>query len=626
VANTIGYRRRKGTLGLLRRLASDVAGWPARVVEFAPLIARAQHMNHLGAQPRGTVDVRGLADIERLDGPFDPLAHTVDVRRIGAIPPRGRYNLPSIGAFVWRLRPYSVTLTPAYCVEEAGAHCYTFSVLGNRAPLFSAGRPADPEADPGPADLPAPISRHAFARDPGAYYGEGKSLAVYRDDQLVPLEQIVAADLSSWGYAARRGKLAIDPEEGRMAFPLSQLPRRVRVRYYYGFSDELGGGEYERRLREEEGAVFIPVRGLEELQRALEAYRPDSASQRYNNQPARVVIEIGDSGVYSLPFRLRLRAGNSLQLRAAVGARPVIRLIDWSPDAPDPLFVEVEPGGRMTLDGLLISGRAVLVRGVLPEDPTDSGRLAADRPHKTADDCATSLSLRHCTLVPGWNLDQHCRPKRPSETSLELDHFAGRVLIERCIIGSIQVRADAVGTDPLPISILDSIVDAAEPNGEAIGGAGMPVAHALLTVRRCTIFGIVDVHAIELAENSIFMDCLNVARRQLGCMRFCYVPAGCRTPRRYNCQPDLAMTAVSAEDRPAAAERVRPRFNSVRYGQPAYAQLAETCAPEIRSGADDESEMGVFHDLFQAQREANLRARLLEYSPAAADIGIIFVS
>src|SRR3954470_9760203 len=33
VANTIGYRRRKGTAAALEQLARDVTGWPAAVVE-----------------------------------------------------------------------------------------------------------------------------------------------------------------------------------------------------------------------------------------------------------------------------------------------------------------------------------------------------------------------------------------------------------------------------------------------------------------------------------------------------------------------------------------------------------------------------------------------------------------
>ena len=73
-------------------------------------------------------------------------------------------------------------------------------------------------------------------------------------------------------------------------------------------------------------------------------------------------------------------------------------------------------------------------------------------------------------------------------------------------------------------------------------------------------------------------------------------------------------------------QRVRPQFNSMRYGTPTYGQLADACAEEIKRGADDESEMGVFHDLFQPQRDANLRARLEEYTPAGSDAGIIYAS
>jgi hypothetical protein len=72
--------------------------------------------------------------------------------------------------------------------------------------------------------------------------------------------------------------------------------------------------------------------------------------------------------------------------------------------------------------------------------------------------------------------------------------------------------------------------------------------------------------------------------------------------------------------------RVQPQFNSLRYGTPTYCQLADACATEIKRGASDQSEMGAFHDLYQPQREANLRARLDEYIPAGMDAGIIFAS
>jgi hypothetical protein len=62
------------------------------------------------------------------------------------------------------------------------------------------------------------------------------------------------------------------------------------------------------------------------------------------------------------------------------------------------------------------------------------------------------------------------------------------------------------------------------------------------------------------------------------------------------------------------------------YGTPAYCQLSESTAGEIRRGADDESEMGVFHDLFGPQREAILRARFDEYTPAGMEAAIFFAT
>src|SRR5262245_30577340 len=46
VANTIRYRRSKGTVALLEELAMAVAGWPARAVEFYRLLGVVQNINY----------------------------------------------------------------------------------------------------------------------------------------------------------------------------------------------------------------------------------------------------------------------------------------------------------------------------------------------------------------------------------------------------------------------------------------------------------------------------------------------------------------------------------------------------------------------------------------------------
>jgi hypothetical protein len=115
--------------------------------------------------------------------------------------------------------------------------------------------------------------------------------------------------------------------------------------------------------------------------------------------------------------------------------------------------------------------------------------------------------------------------------------------------------------------------------------------------------------------------------RQAGCVRFCYLPAASVTPRRYRCQPDLALQGIAD---PAAANairlRIKPAFTSHEYGQPGYAQLKLTVPSEITEGADDGAEMGAFRFLQQPQREANIRASLDEYLRFGLEAGIFFAT
>jgi hypothetical protein len=649
VGNTIHNRRRKGTLALLELLARDVANWPARAVEFFRLLGWNQNLNHPHYDRARTADLREIVSLGLIDGPFDTLAHTVDVRRINSRRRQERYNIPSVGLFVWRLQSLSITRAPAFCAEGLGPHRFTFSVLGQDAPLFIK---AEPETDPThiaeELNLPSPVRRVAFDKNKALFYGPGKSFAIWAEDwagfdphKPIPADAIMPADLTDWQYSPPLGRVAVDPVLGRFAFPAAQIPRKgVKVAYHYGFSANMGGGEYTRELFDpapREGDVPDPSAAGKTIRQMVlpTPYRVGrgqpfrhlrDALQRWAEQkPADAVIEVMDSGVYVEPLHITLREGQTLQLRAADGVRPVIRMLDWQTDLPDSLSVFMQARTRFTLDGFMITGRSVHLYGPRPETPQDP-RVPI---------CGSEVVIRHCTLVPGWGIGCDCEPDRPAEASLELYNIRAKVRIEHSILGSIQINEDEVTADPIPMQITDSILDAMWPQREAIGAPGLAVAHALLAIRRSTVFGIVDVHAVELAENSIFSACVNVARRQLGCMRFCYVQPGCRTPRRYRCQPDLAAQAVKEtipnpdqQDAEIYCERlrVRPQFTSERYGNPGYAQLALTCAEEIRRGADDESEMGAFHDLFQPQREANLRARLEEFTPAGMDAGIIFAT
>ena len=625
VANAIHYRRRKGALSVLEDLALAVAGWPARAVEFYRLLGWTQNISYLHLDRGRTVDVRDGDALQDIDGPFDELAHTVDIRG-GSSPHRSHIgNIPVVGVYVWRLKSYSVTQTPAYCFEEEGPNCFLFSVLGNDVQLFTDPQ-IPPPHPPGKLNLPTPIRRRDFennetsetteASESGvpAYYGAGKSLQIWTGSLSRPVEAkyIVPADLTDWTYRPLPGQVAVDPALGRIAFPPSQTRRQgVWVSYHYGFSADIGGGEYDRPLSQPAAYKLYLVGEHQTFARIY-----DALTQWQSDQPLNAVIEITDSGVYVEPISISLKAKQTLQIRAANRKRPVLRLLDWQTSLPDDLTVTGEPGTWFILDGLLITGRGVQVEGNV-----------------------AGVTIRHSTLVPGWGLHCDCEPLRPTEPSLQLINAPDCISIEHSIIGSIQVDRDEVKEDPGLIRINDSIVDATSPDRVALGAPESLCAYAVLTIKRSSVFGQIQTHAIQLAENSLFMGSILACRRQQGCMRFCYVPHGSRTPRRYECQPDLVEAAVNnlfnrgdltAIERDTLIQgerlRVEPEFNSTRYGAPTYCQLADRCACEITRGADDESEMGVFHDLYQPQRRSNLRTRLDEYTPAGMDAEIIYAS
>lgn len=649
VAATLAFRRRKGTLALLEQLGGAVAGFPSRAVEAYRLLARTQHVNHARLDRGRSVDLRGFEALDLLSTPFESSAHFVDVRRISSSRTQGRYGLTDVALFAWRLKAYALPPSPAYCLDRQ-PNCYRFSILGNDQPLFTRA-----EREPAPThiaeelNVPGPIRRlalraipHRGQPNPGAstaYYGLGKSVMLWtygwpKEDaaELVPFpaDRVVVADLSDFRYSPPAGFVALDPALGRLAFPVAHAPDKpVYVGYCYGFSADLGGGPYDRRLEQRPDAEVFRVSGQAEFQRRLEPWKKGSGGDGAGSR-RRHVIELTDSGIYSPPFRLEIPSGDSLQIRAANGERPVIFIPERFLEQLDDLSVTLGSGAELVFDGLTLVNRGVTVRGAEGDAPTDP--------------CATRLKLRHCTLVPGWTLDANCKPLCPTEPSLVLLNLQGVVELEHSIVGSIQVEQDAIRAEPLRLMARDSIIDATGsdcdgPGCEAIGRLARGIAHAVLHMERCTVIGRVRVHAIELAEDALFTGEVTVARSQVGCIRYCYVPARSRTPRRYQCQPDLVeralreradWSALPAATRDTLTEaeqiRVRPQFVSLRYGTPTYCQLAQACAPEILRGADDEAQLGVFHDGYEAQRSTILRTRLGEFTPSAGEADVIFVT
>lgn len=626
VANTMAYRRRKGTAAVVEQLARDVTGWNANVVEYFQLLATTQYMNHIRLENLSVADLRYSKPLEFISTPFDKVAHTADVRRIASR--RGKYNIPNIGIFLWRLNNYSITRAPAFKLD---ARRYLFDALGKDTQLYNKPETEDEITHLAePINVPMPITRRVLARDRAQYYGlkardEFRSILINRNGVDISLADrtntspprplIDICDLSDitdssgnvigWAHEPK-DRISLDPVLGRLAFPENEPPpRSVHVSYNYGFSTEMGGGEYGRGTTFSKLARVIKVPTDQPTVQAAIA----ALLAQFPRLPGGVIeIEkpktVATSIYHELSGTISIPAGKVIELRAADQHRPVIKL-------NGDLRITGNGDGQLLLNGLVITGASLRV------PPTAQLRL---------------LRLTHCTVVPGPVQTTVTSPPSglsPAPQSLLVE--APDVSIE--LISSISGPIGAV--DGAQVSIRNSIVDARGETEVAYAnvltfGSGSPPGPtepgAPLKVVNSTIIGKVNTLTMEYASNAIFYAALlpgdlwpapvHAERLQAGCVRFSYVPPGSRLPRLFRCQPADATDAA----------RVRPVFTSLRYGDAGYCQLSTSCAVEIRQGADDQAEMGAFHDLYQPQREANLSASLSEFLRFGLEAGIFFAS
>jgi hypothetical protein len=627
VAKTIYYRRRKGTPAMLEELARDVTGWGAHVVEFFMLLDWNQHLEHLRLDCHGCPDLRRVDVGDRVGGPWDTTTHTVDVRPISEWD--GWYNLPNIGFFLWRLRAYRLTRITPCRIGGPTSWRRTFSPLGQDIQLYSAG-----QREPGESGMATeltvetPIRGAAFFEDladvlspppPTAsttYYGDPRttdaSLVVFSAGIPLPANDVECTNLANWDLFSVQPTgttIGIDVARGRLIVPTGRDGEEITVSYYYGFSAPMGGGEYDRAKWLVPSTAPPVLGGGTALDLAIAA-RTSS------------VIEVGDDETYDMSSDITIAAGESLVIQATDGARPHLRLAGGS--------ITILTGGAsasLTLGGLLVEG------GLLIEGDLDT------------------LRILHTTLVPGRSVEQELTsPTTGASLVVSATDLGGAVINTRL---EVEIAFSIVGALRIPshvtkLWLLDSIVDGVlEDGGPPVPGVSDdaetsgPPAH----IERSTLFGPSMFLKLELASESIFAGTVEVEQQQEGCVRFSFVPSGSETPQQYRCQPELeialekerkkALAAQSGTPLPSGweaaleAEVVQwlvPSFETDRYGHAEFGQLRRSSPEQIRTGAEDGSEMGAFCVLKQPQREANLRIRLDEYLPVGLEAGIIYVT
>src|SRR4029077_6630646 len=124
------------------------------------------------------------------------------------------------------------------------------------------------------------------------------------------------------------------------------------------------------------------------------------------------------------------------------------------------------------------------------------------------------------------------------------------IVVQKSILGGMHVNVEATA------KLSDSIVDATDMTAVAYVASIDPVTNrphpgGALTMIGCTVVGKIYSELLTLVSDSIIWAALSAAdiaappplwaaplgavRRQEGCVRFSYLPAGAIVPRRFKC-------------------------------------------------------------------------------------------
>jgi len=597
VANTISYRRRKGTVLVLEQIAKDMTGWGAKAVEFFQLLEDTQYLNHLRLSNLHTPDIRNSEKMELINTPFDSVAHTAEIRNIQS--GRGYYNIPNIGIFLWRLESYPVIDAPA-SQDSSSIGNFKFDSFGFDTQLFnhpSVGASLTQSAKQ--TDLATPISRLNLYYNTSDYYADNeddnKSIKIKVNDKFVPIEDIVVCDLTNWDKCSSivKGQIGIDPKLGRISFSSSyssDILQDVKVSYYYGFSSKVGAGFYPRPEVDDVSTfgskVYAISKKFDNKYRSIQ-----SAFDKWNQDGfPKAIFKVLDSEVYTESIDLSLPINSNLQILAESEERPIIKVNDTVNNTVniDGAGANLDFRSNIVFDGFVFDCPIVIQQGNMGD-----------------------LVFRQCTLIPRSGItslvvnsgtDDVNNVKSNDNINIILDHtITGPIDSSKCS-GSLQV--------------FDSIID---------GQWDTSINCYKINILNSTVFGKAKVVIVDFISNSIFTSPIFAKRRQTGCIRFSYIPEESKVPRRYRCQP-LYSVDISDLENNNVKTNMMPQFTSMTFGTPGYAQLHIGTKKEIFEGADNGNEMGVFNQLYQASRIANLKSALVEYSRFGLEIGMFNIT
>jgi len=473
VANTIRWRRRKGTLLTAEEVARDITGWDAHAVEGFRRLARTRHDLDPPPVATGPVTPRrdgpvtrtsqgGFADLRSAPGalltggPFDEAFHHADLRRgSGTV---GHFSAEKLVVHCWRLLSLEVAgATPVGVAGQDGE--YAFDPTGREIPLFLPSRGITGSTGLTTAwQVPGPLTAAV-----GRIMADAGVPAAYRVTGGAPT--------------------AVVPETGR--FAVAAAPDQdLTVSYYYGLGGPIGAGTGVLA-----GETPLGVAG-EKLVAGGAGLDAALAGARRGD-----TVTIADSRTYATVADVACAAdGNDtsrgavpavpLTVRSRPGERPLIRFPEHHEPGGRPQWVfHGGAGARLVLDGLFVSGGDIVLRGPFEhvkitgctfdpgtlKDAVPGRDAPARRRHRASAGEASepALTVRESVdgrpLLPTRLWIEPAPPGQPGQWPGPPD--AVRCLeVERSILGPIRTRSGGLAER---VVVSDSILQGFHTSAEA---------------------------------------------------------------------------------------------------------------------------------------------------------------
>jgi hypothetical protein len=644
VAKTIYYRRRKGTPRVLEELIADITGWDGKVVESFRFLMRCAH--RLDPPLAERVDpVPGWADLrlpriaETADGPWDPFAHTADVRKShGKI---GRWNIPKISFHLFRLA--SISLRGVQPRARAGGATFTFDPSGREIQLFMPRRRDEQYSwdrwrSARPWEVPAPMACRTLGNAEYVVTADvvarmltaGVSVGAAGElDPIVGERFATEAALKTWlasivdaGHKAelqapgnydRLRKLALIDDCGKAAL----WPGGVAV-------EPTGGLPVERErvaaaslvdwsLTDPDRDLLVdPVRGRLAFRAPAAPAEPTAARVDYayglgggigagGVDRRRELVDTPEVAIPTPPAAGALIVDAAGFPKDATGAlRGTVELPDSAtytvkgdPTNVAALTVQAANFERpyVTLEANWIftaangGGATLVIDGLWLGVPASVAATPA--PALVLRGAWQRVELRHVTLDPGGtDVDTATLPA----VAVWVEGPVAELLIDSSIAATIGVRA---GGELDQLTVRDSILDA-----QASGGIAVALTPGSAVLRRTTVIGGLAVDHLD-ASDTLCTGLVEVTDTQGGCFRFSAAPSGSRLPHPYR---------WVRWDGGAV-------FASVRFGDAGYAWLADQAPDAIRRGGEDGVEIGAWSTALAAIKEDGLLTKVEEYLP-----------